>query len=124
MKLIDLDARFLQYKTRAVPKDQFVDGILHPDGVEVTLHKVEALKDADGICFKCPACFNGDKHSVICWFVGKVSDDVKPSPGRWTPEGKGLEDLTFVPGNPARAVSVQLNSGCKWHGFVRNGDAT
>lgn len=80
---------------------------------------VESLGEADGIEFMCPKCFPG--HIVICWFVGKVPDDLHPIPGRWIPGGTGLDDLTFV--GPA-AASVLLLGGCQWHGFVRNGDAT
>ncbi len=52
-------------------------------------------------------------------------DDLDPK-GRWTPSGTGLDDLTFVPGNPARAVSVLLTNpdGCGWHGYIRDGEAT
>lgn len=89
---------------------------------------VDELKDADGIIFLCPKCFPDIKksgcHSVICWFEGKVSDDVYPRPGRWTPAGTGLDDLTFVPGAKFKAVSVALGGGCcGWHGFVKNGRA-
>ena len=85
---------------------------------------VDELAGADGIKFLCPKCFaeNGGRvgtHSVICWFKGRVPDDLRPGPGRWNPSGTGIDDLTFVgPG----AVSVLLTSGCNWHGFVRNGE--
>lgn len=87
-----------------------------------------SLANADGVMFLCPKCFaaNGGKvgtHSVICWFRGKVSDELTPKPGRWTPVGTGLGDLTFVPGNPPMAISVLLTSGCGWHGFVKDGRA-
>ena len=74
----------------------------------------------------CALCFqknggNGGTHAVICWFKGKVADDVEPGPGRWNPQGTCLDDLTFVPPGP---VSVFLTGeGCKWHGFVKKGDA-
>ncbi len=85
---------------------------------------------ADGIRFLCPKCYNDPPrvpigtHSVICWFVGHVPDSETPGPGRWTPSGTTLDNLTFVPGKPPRACSVLLTAGCNWHGFVRNGDAT
>ena len=85
----------------------------------------ENLADADGIVFLCPKCFaaNGGPigtHSVICWFAGRVPDDLSPKPGRWVPSGTGLDDLTFVgPG----AASVLLTHGCGWHGFVKDGKA-
>lgn len=124
MKLTDLGAQFLQYEVRDVDPTKFVDGIQSPSGKRVSLPHVDTLEQAHGILFACPKCV-GSKHphQVICWFVGKVPDTASPGPGRWTPSGTGLADLTFVPGKPARAVSVLLNGGCGWHGFVRNGDA-
>lgn len=89
---------------------------------------VETLAEADGVMFLCPKCFADNAgpvgtHTVICWFVGKVPDDVDPKPGRWTPTGTGLADLTFVP-SAGRSHSVLLTGGCRWHGFVANGDAS
>lgn len=86
---------------------------------------VERLGEADGVIFLCPKCYtaNGGSagtHSVICWFAGRVPDDLGPKPGRWNPSGTGLDDLTFV---PPGAVSVLLTSGCGWHGFVKDGGA-
>jgi hypothetical protein len=91
------------------------------------------MADADGVMFQCPLCAQGKErgdahgrrffigaHYVICWFVGRVPDDVDPKPGRWNPSGTSLDDLTFVgPG----AVSVLLTAGCGWHGFVKDGRA-
>jgi hypothetical protein len=92
----------------------------------------DVLAGSDGVRFLCPLCFVGNKlkhgdgrygtHGVICWWVG-VPDGIDPKPGRWTPQGTGLDDLTFVP-SAGRSQSVALLSGCKWHGFVSNGDAT
>ena len=85
---------------------------------------VDSIEEAQGIMFLCPKCFHNDRgaHQVICWFRGKVPDDVTPGPGRWNPSGTGLDDLTFV---PPGAVSVWLSGegGCGWHGFVVNGEA-
>lgn len=86
----------------------------------------EDLAEADGVWFLCPLCFdrNGGPvgtHAVLCWFVGHVPDHVDPKPGRWVPSGTGLDDLTFI--GPA-AASVLLTSGCRWHGFIRDGSAT
>lgn len=106
-KLRDLDAEFLT----------LIDS--------KTMRRHDTLAEADGIIFLCPKCFasnNGSvgTHSVICWFVGKVPDELDPKPGRWNPRGTGMDDLTFIgPG----AASVLLTSGCGWHGFVKNGSA-
>jgi hypothetical protein len=109
MKLVDLDACFV--RRHAGPPE--------------TWEQVDELADADGVMFLCPKCYAANSgevgtHRVLCWFVGHVSDDVDPKPGRWVPAGTGLDDLTFV--GPA-AASVQLTGGCGWHGFVKNGDA-
>lgn len=94
-----------------------------------SFRRVDTLAEADGILFLCPKCYAalGSRpgvHRVLCWFRGKVPDEISPKPGRWTPQGTGLDDLTFVPGNPSKPVSVLLTDGCRWHGLVRNGDAT
>ena len=110
MKLIDLEAEFI----KATGANSFL--------------RIESLADADGILFVYPKRYaelgqRAGAHSVICWFRGKVPDDRTPGPGRWTPQGTGLSDLTFVPGDPPMAVSVLLTAGCGWHGFVTNGEA-
>ena len=113
MKLTDLEARFLKIIS---------DGVMQCEGVQ--------LSDAQGVIFLCPKCFaanggNINTHSVICWFRGRgVPDEMSPKPGRWTPEGTGIDDLTFIPGSPPIAISVLLTSGCGWHGYVTNGDAS
>lgn len=119
MRLRDLDARFLRHTGE-------------------TWDHVDELAEADGVMFQCPLCAVGKPvaidddgggrgvagaHYVVCWFVGRVPDEVDPKPGRWTPKGTGIDDLTFVPGEPPQSVSVLLTSGCKWHGFVRDGEA-
>ena len=112
MKLADLDAKFLKR----------VD--------ERTHRYVATLAEADGVQFLCPVCFaknNGPAgtHGVLCWFVGMVPDETLPKPGRWTPQGTGLHDLTFVPGTPPRLNSVLLTGpGCGAHFFVVNGEIT
>lgn len=142
MRLVpDLDARFIRHEVRvelrrfvkpeafaARPSGPYTeDDIEERTGPVAYIPEVDSLAEADGVWFLCPKCYaeNGGRigtHSVICWFVGKVSDDVDPKPGRWTPTGTGLHDLTFVP-SPERSQSVLLTGGCLWHGFVVNGDA-
>jgi hypothetical protein len=111
VKLRDLEAEFLK--------------LTDPTGKSFS--RVETLAEADGLLFVCPKCFaeHGQRagtHSIICWFVGKVPDDVSPKPGRWTPQGTGIDDLSFVP-SAGLSHSVLLTSGCNWHGFVTNGEA-
>ena len=124
MKLSDLNARLV---ARVAPCAEM------PNGGSRTVY---SLAEADGVMFQCPQCAAGKPvveedgkrfvrgaHYIMCWFRGRVPDDVDPRPGRWTPSGTGLADLTFVPGEPPMAISVLLTSGCCWHGFVRNGEA-
>jgi hypothetical protein len=96
MKLTDLDATFIKLKS------------------DSSFQRIDSIAEAQGILFVCPKC---QSHSVICWFQG-VPDHVFPKPGRWTPGGTGLEDLTLKP-----SVFLNSGSGCGWHGFVTNGDA-
>jgi hypothetical protein len=102
-------------------------------GDRVYMVEVATLAEADGVEFLCPLCFAKNKgkvgtHVVICWFVGKVPDDADPGPGRWTPEGTGIDDLTLSP-----SVNLDIHTpeyykehpkACRWHGWVKNGDAT
>ncbi len=126
-----LEARFVR---REVHVESWVRVAEDGSRVDVTgprehMAFVDTIAKADGLLFLCPKCFakNGGPvgtHSVLCWFVGKVPDDLDPKPGRWTPSGSGMEDLTFIP-SAGRSHSVLLTGdSCKWHGFVANGDAT
>jgi len=138
----DLDATFIRREVRvearifikaeaiaANPRGPFTDDDRYEkiDDVEHLLF-VDTLAEADGVMLLCPKCHatNGGPigtHRVICWFVGKVPDDVDPKPGRWTPRGTGLHDLTFVP-SAGRTESVLLTGGCGWHGFIVDGNAS
>lgn len=119
MRLRDLDAQFLTLVPDAEGRQNH--------------HYVATLAEAHGIMFLCPKCFATNKgrvgtHSVICWFVGRVPDDAYPKPGRWIPQGLGVDDLTFA-GASGKGASVNLDvdppgGGCKWHGHVKNGDAS
>lgn len=138
----DLEARFLKHEIRIEtrrfikpeaiaerPNGPYTDGdVEERTGPAEYIPSVDALAEADGVWFLCPKCFvtNGGSvgtHAVICWFVGKVSDDVDPKPGRWTPTGTSLHDLTFVP-SVGRSHSVLLTGECAWHGFVVAGCAS
>jgi hypothetical protein len=127
MKLTELEPEFITYKETPVDPEVFVNGVKSPSGVQVSHHVVSTLAESDGIMFLCPKCFaeNGGAvgtHAVLCWFEGKVPDYASPKPGRWNPTGTGFADLSFVPG--AKSHSVLLLSGCAWHGFITNGEAT
>jgi hypothetical protein len=138
----DLDASLIHREVRieprwfvkpeaiaARPHGPYVDDdVCEKTGPVEYLVVVDALAEADGVMFLCPKCFAKNTgpvgtHRVICWFVDRVPDDVDPKPGRWTPRGTGLSDLTFVP-SADRSHSVLLTGGCGWHGFVASGDAS
>jgi hypothetical protein len=85
---------------------------------------VDTLAEADGIMHLCHVCFKKNNgpvgtHSMIHWFRGHVPDDLSPGPGRWTPAGTGIDDLSFVPGEPAMAHSI-LQEGHA-HFYITNG---
>lgn len=104
MRLAELEPQFVVREVRE-------DGVYHV--------RTDALAQAQGVRFLCPKCFaaNGGAvgtHMVLCWAPG-VPADAEPGPGRWPMTGTSLEDLTLTP-------SIQLNGGCAWHGFVRDGE--
>lgn len=88
--------------------------------------EVDAIKDADGVMFVCPLCFekNGKSdvgvHSVLCW-KPSVPQTTEPTPGRWNLIGTGYEDLTLQNGSSSILLT---GDGCGWHGFIQNGVVT
>lgn len=91
---------------------------------DIRFRKVEAIAEADGIMFVCPLCFekNGKSnvgvHSVICW-TPSVPQTTEPTPGRWEMIGKGYGDLTLQAGSSSILLTGE---GCKWHGFIKDGE--
>lgn len=136
--LRELEAYFIKREVRrelirrvkpevfAVKQSGYTDDDIFEEMADVAYFSPVDFADADGVHFLCPKCFDAKggpvgTHSMICWFTGKVADDVDPKPGRWNPGGTGIDDLTFVgPG----MVSVKLTGGCLWHGLITNGRAT
>lgn len=107
MTLLDLRPRFWRW----MQKGQF--------------QHVDSLAEADAIIFLCPACFiknNGPvgTHSIRIDFRGRRVPDEdcmrnnQGVPVRWDVSGDGYANLTLAP-------SIQILSGCCWHGFVQNG---
>lgn len=113
MKLIELEPQFLRYGE---------------DHRGVVFQHAPTIATAQGVLFKCPKCYreNGGPvgtHSIICWSRSAgVPESASPGPGRWKLEGTGYHDLTL--GSDPGSRSVLLNDGCKWHGFVTNGEVT
>ncbi len=93
----------------------------------VTVHK---WRNAQGVRFLCPLCFEANggavgTHQVVCWSRSRgVPEDATPGPGRWSLDGGSLANLTLNGDPPGTARSVQLLGGCDWHGFITNGRAT
>lgn len=88
---------------------------------------------AQGVLFQCPACAQGKvrrrthvegAHYVLVWFANPLGAPLVPPKAepvsRWTAEGNGLDDLTL---SPSVNLDVGPNPGCRWHGWVRSGDA-
>lgn len=113
--LSQLEAKFIRYERR--------------DGHEFFID-VETIAEAQGVEFLCPKCFSTNNgpigtHMVVCWSRSRgVPDDVEPRPGRWALSGTGIADLTLNADPPGTARSIQLTSGCGWHGFINSGRAT
>jgi len=101
VKLTDLEASFVLW-----------------DGSDIGGYmEVPDIKGADGVTFFCP--HGGEKACSILLWDHSVPPFVTPGPGRWTMTGTGINDLTLSP-------SVDMSAGpcaCKWHGWVKNGDA-
>lgn len=137
-RLRDLDPQFIRREIHVESYRRMRPGVsssrLADDDLEwftgprVYLVPVLSLADAHGISFLCPKCFAENRgpvgtHLVVCWFHGKVPGDADPKPGRWNPVGTGYDDLSFVPGH-GKSNSVLLLGGCRWHGFITNGDVS
>lgn len=96
----------------------FVKRCVEPEGWQV----VDDSKDADGVAFMCPRCWreNGGPcgtHSMLCWFVGRVPNELSPGPGRWVINpGATIDSLTFI-GPDSKSIAC----GKHWHGFIVDG---
>ncbi len=109
MKLTDLDAEFVRHTATG-------------------FQRVLEFSAAQGVVFVCPLAGQAScsGHSILVWFAGRgVPDAAAPEP-RWSASGTGLDDLTLSP-------SINLDvppkeggqaRGCRWHGHVRDGDAS
>lgn len=108
MRLRELEAQLYRFGDRI------------PSGY--ALHRVGELVDAQAVKFMCPKCFEANEgaegtHSILVSFEGRgVPADADYNP-RWAVSGTSLDDLALHP-------SVLLRSGCGWHGWVKNGDAS
>ena len=53
---------------------------------------------------------------VVCW-EPSVSQDIPPTPGRWTMHGTGLDDVSLI----YKSSSISLPRGCKAHFWISYG---
>lgn len=130
MRLRELDARFLG---RVIP-------------AEKSAHYQESLDGAQALMFQCPSCgaglergeedgrrfIRGAHYIKVCFSnprgaaAAPVEYDDNP---RWTIEaGSSLDDLTLSPSINCdipwkNKEGVEHPSSCKFHGWVKNGDA-
>jgi hypothetical protein len=131
MRLRDLDAQFIG-NARAGSFTRF-EGPVVVDGVQDVL-------------FQCPKCAAGldvfeedgrrgvaGAHYIAIWFANPVNAPVAPVEAdaaphhRWTFSGTSVDDLTLVPSVnlDVHAVgdgSIHMDT-CRWHGWVKSGDA-
>lgn len=129
MRLRDLKAQFSRFAIEPAPKHlgrTLPDGSIQWGGFpSASFYDVDTRDVADSVTFLCPLCFerNGGPvgtHGIRIDFVGgKVTDeycihDSTGQPVRWSASGTSYDDLTLAP-------SIQVNSGCRWHGFIENG---
>jgi hypothetical protein len=139
MKLIDLEPQFYRREVRIEKTERIVgDPLIWKPGDPVEeiigpreyFVPVDTLAHAQGVDFLCPECFvkNGGSvgtHHVLCWFLNRnVPDDATPGPGRWMALGTGYHDLTLGPGSNGQSSVQLLGGGCKWHGYIVNGNIT
>lgn len=123
MRLRDLDGRFFG-RVDAAKRMSFMQG--------------DTLDGAQGVMFQCPRCSEGKPvgcdgtgfagaHYVKVCFSNPRNAEVAPAEydhnPRWEMSGNGLDDLTL---SPSINLDVPENGegGCRWHGWVKNGDAT
>jgi hypothetical protein len=108
VEFIELEPKFRRIATR---------------GDEYAIHERPcSIADAHGVRFLCPACLRMNKgpmgtHSIVVWFADRDVPAEAVPPPRWHASGSGLHDLTLAP-------SIQLQSGCRWHGFITAGRVT
>lgn len=121
---------------------QFITG-----ASEKGYRRQDTIAGAQGVLFQCPSCAVGKErgeeegrrfirgaHYIRVFFSNprgapKVSDAVAGGKPRWKlVKGTGLDDLTLSPSINCDipwkdANGVEQPSVCKFHGYVRNGEA-
>lgn len=127
MRLRDLDAQFIG---RQVGRTYWRLG--------------DAIDGAQGVRFQCPKCAIGCEageedgrrfvrgaHYVQIWFANPRNAPVadhEADPGseshhRWTVAGNSIDDLTLSPSVNLDIPNLIAVDHCRWHGWVKNGEA-
>lgn len=125
MKLIDLDAHFIKWEGRPPTQEQHQrqPDIFPLDGIVDWFIETEKLTEAHGICFLCPKSVAEKKdHYIQVYFKGSpvpphLGQNKDKKTVRWISSGSSYDDLTLHP-------SIDEQSECGWHGWVKNGDAS
>lgn len=77
------------------------------------------VSEAHGVMFECPSCHG---HQILVWFKDRPSLPASREPlPRWTASGEGISDLSL---SPSINLDNPNSTGCRWHGWVKNGDAS
>jgi hypothetical protein len=105
-----------------------LDACFVANATEESFHEQEGIDGAQGVMFVCPLC---KSHSVLCWFKNPrnataVPPKMEPGPGRWDASGTGIDDLTLNPSVNLDVHPTVPDDGlkpCRWHGWVKNGEA-
>jgi hypothetical protein len=121
MRLRDLDAQWIYDAT--------------PNARRTCYHA--SVVGAQGILFQCPKCaeacemgeedgrrFARGAHYIAVFFANPQGAPVAPHEAdhnpRWTMSGTSVDDLTL---SPSVNLDTGPDGGCRWHGFVTNGEA-
>lgn len=134
MRLRDLDGRFVCEASNGGSR----------------LSRQDSVEGMQGVMFQCPSCGAGlergeedgrrfirGAHYIRAFFANPqgapvaphdadLRTDGNPNP-RWTMSGTSIDDLTLTPSINCDIPwkdkdGVEHPSGCKFHGFVTNGD--
>jgi hypothetical protein len=137
MKLSDLNPEFYRYDRRMTEVDICLgDSATWRDRGCPVDHRVEprdvrvpsSFADAQCLFFVCPKCAKEAGSVPGCHYIevtfadrGVLADQgVTNKRGeyvRWNVSGTGFNDLTIT-------QSILIESGCEWHGYITNGDAS
>lgn len=104
MKLADLDPQFVSYGG---------EGVTDASGSPIPERK------GIGLLFKCPCGKHDEYDRVFVAFANPIDggSPVLTDRPMWQRTGETFDVMTLAP-------SIQRNdpAGCRWHGFIRNGE--